>query len=75
MAPLDFLHDHSALADSIKASPSVGATGMTLLGHAPSDWLVILTLLYTSALFFVLIRDKFIGHYLKKDKVIEEEKE
>lgn len=67
MAPMDSIHDYAPSLDILKASPPVGLTGLTLFGHAPADWLVILTILYTSALFFVLIRDKFIGHYFKKE--------
>jgi hypothetical protein len=45
----------NTIREAISAAPPVSATGLTLLGYALSDWLLILTFVYTV---FLLI-DKF----------------
>lgn len=64
----DFIHEHSTSVDMIKATPPVSVTTLTLMGHSVSDVLVVLTIIYTSCMLFVLIRDKFIGHYRNGNK-------
>lgn len=49
-----------------KAAPSVGVTGLTLLGVGLPDWVLILTATYTILATFVLIRDKFYRPWREK---------
>lgn len=42
----------------VRASPPVVATGLTLFGVSLSDWLIILTIIYTVAQLHFLLRDK-----------------
>lgn len=57
------LHDHSIHADILKASPPISVATLTLFGYNLSNVALIITIVYTLCLFFVLIRDKFVGHY------------
>jgi len=75
MALINFTHEHLISSSVAKATPPVSVSTLTLLGYNLSNVLVILTIIYTSCLLFVLIRDKFIGHYSSKDKVTDEEEE
>lgn len=61
-----FTNDHALHNELIKVAPPVGVGTLTLLGYNLSDIALIITIVYTLCVFFVLIRDKFIGHYLRK---------
>ena len=71
---IDFMHEHLISSSVVKAAPPVGVSTLTLMGYNMSNLLVMLTIIYTSCLLFVLIRDKFVNHYSKDSKIIEEEK-
>lgn len=67
MAVDTILHDHSLHAELLRATPPVGVGTLTLLGYNLSDFALIITIIYTSCLLFVLIRDKFVAYYKRKD--------
>jgi hypothetical protein len=45
--------------EAAKAAPPVGVGGMVLVGVPLSDWVLILTGLYTALQLFFLLRDKW----------------
>ena len=51
---------HSEItAEAMKASPSVAVGGLSLMGVGLADWLIILTIIYTVAQLYFLLRDKW----------------
>lgn len=46
-------------SEAMKASPSVAVGGLSLMGIGLADWLIILTIIYTSAQLYFLLRDKW----------------
>jgi hypothetical protein len=63
MSIADTIRDHSLHADLLKAAPPVSVGTLTLMGYNLSDFALVITIIYTSCLLFVLIRDKFVGYY------------
>ncbi len=52
--------NHSELSqEAFKAAPSVTVGGLSLAGVALSDWLIILTIIYTGLQLVFLLRDKW----------------
>lgn len=48
--------NHEQVADVIKVAPPVTITSMTLAGYQMSDWVLLLTALYTLLQILLLIR-------------------
>ena len=67
MSIADTIRDHSLHADLLKAAPPVSVGTLTLMGYNLSDFALIITIIYTLCMLFVLIRDKFVGYYRRKD--------
>lgn len=52
--------NHSDLAtEAVKAGPAIAVSGLTFMGVALSDWLILLTIVYTLAQLGFLVRDKW----------------
>lgn len=47
---------HEQIADLAKVAPPVAITSMSLAGYPMSDWVLLLTALYTLLQIFLLIR-------------------
>ena len=47
---------HQEIADLVKAAPPLTITGMTMLGFPISDWVLLLTALYTILQIYLLLR-------------------
>jgi hypothetical protein len=47
------------VASAVKSLPPVSVASATLLGYPMADWVMFLTIVYTSLQVVVLIRDKF----------------
>ena len=45
--------------EAFKASPSVAVGSLSLTGVGLADWLIILTIIYTLAQLYFLLRDKW----------------
>lgn len=45
--------------EAFKASPSVAIGSLSLMGVGLADWLIILTIIYTVAQLYFLLRDKW----------------
>lgn len=45
----------SAMRDLLPAAPPVGVTGMTLMGMPLSEWVLILTLVYTAVQIIIVL--------------------
>ena len=50
---------HDILAEGAKAAPVLTVGGLTLVGVSLADWLLAVTLVYTLAQLFFLLRDKW----------------
>jgi hypothetical protein len=48
------------VASAAKVTPPVSVASLTLLGYPISDWVLLLTALYTALQIWVLVRDKFL---------------
>lgn len=59
-------HTTHAVAEISKATPPIAVGGLTLFGVGLSDWVLILTLIYTILQIGFLIRDKVWRHYGRK---------
>jgi hypothetical protein len=57
-----------AIAATIKTAPPLTVSALTFLGIALSDWTYILTVTYTLALFYVLVRDKYWAPWRAKQR-------
>lgn len=44
------------VSDVLKVTPSITITGMTILGFPVSDWVLLLTAVYTLAQIYLLVR-------------------
>ena len=51
--------NHDILAEGAKAAPALTVGGLTLAGVGLADWLLAVTLVYTLAQLFFLLRDKW----------------
>jgi len=60
------------MQDAVRAVATVGppasVSSLYLLGATLPDWVLIITLVLALANLFVLIRDKFVLHYLQRRK-------
>lgn len=52
-------HHSDLITEATKAAPAVTVGGLTLFGVVLSDWVMILTIIYTVAQIFFLLRDKW----------------
>lgn len=52
------------VTEAARAAPAVTVTGLTLFGVSLSEWVLIMTLVYTLLQMFFLIRDKW--YYQRK---------
>lgn len=52
-------HHSDIVTEAAKAVPTVTVGGLTLFGVVLSDWVMILTIVYTLAQIFFLLRDKW----------------
>ncbi|MGA7781165.1 MAG: hypothetical protein WCA85_26130 [Paraburkholderia sp.] len=53
-------------ASAVKATPPVSAVVATFLGVPLADWVLAVTLVYTSLQIYVLIRDKLVQRHKKE---------
>jgi hypothetical protein len=53
--------------ETIKATPSITVGTMTFIGVPLSDWVLILTSIYTAMQIIFLVRDRLIKRRNKKD--------
>lgn len=60
-------HAQEATAAVAKATPPVAVTGMYIAGYSLADWLVLLTLIYTTLQIVVLLHKLYIQHLHKCD--------
>ena len=51
--------DHDFVAEATRAAPTVVVSGLTIFGVGLSDWVFLLTIIYTLAQLFFLFRDKW----------------
>lgn len=51
--------DSDFLAEATRATPTVAVTGLSLAGVPLSQWVLLLTLVYTLAQLYFLFRDKW----------------
>lgn len=59
-------HHSDIVTEAAKAVPTLTVGGLTLFGVVLSDWVMILTIIYTLAQLFFLLRDKWWAK--RKDK-------
>lgn len=52
-------HHSDLITEAAKAAPTVTVGGLTLFGVVLSDWVMILTIVYTLLQLFFLLRDKW----------------
>lgn len=52
-------HHYDLATEGAKALPTVTVGGLTLFGVVLSDWVMLLTIVYTLAQLFFLLRDKW----------------
>ena len=52
-------HHSDIVTEAAKAAPTVTVGGLTLFGVVLSDWVMILTIIYTLFQLFFLLRDKW----------------
>ena len=52
-------HHSDLITEAAKATPTVTVGGLTLFGVVLSDWVMILTIVYTLLQLFFLLRDKW----------------
>lgn len=48
-------------AEGVKAIPAITVSGMTFVGYAVQDWLVVATLIYTLIQIYLLARRLFVA--------------
>lgn len=59
--------DLDAVTEAVKAAPPITVGGLTLWGVGLSEWVLILTAIYTILQIYFLLRDK-LGQKHRKDK-------
>lgn len=52
-------HHSDLITETAKAAPTVTVGGLTLFGVVLSDWVMILTIIYTLLQLFFLLRDRW----------------
>lgn len=60
-------HAQEIAAVTAKATPPVAVTGMHIVGYPLADWLVLLTLIYTTLQIVVLLHKLYVQHLHKCD--------
>lgn len=53
------IQHHDITVEAVKAGPAIAVSGLTFMGVGLSDWLILLTIVYTIAQLGFLIRDKW----------------
>jgi ABC-type phosphate/phosphonate transport system permease subunit len=53
----------SILHEAVKAAPSIVVSGLVVMGQHLSDIAIVLTILYTSIMIFITLRDKIYKPY------------
>jgi hypothetical protein len=59
---------NDVVASAVKTAPPVSVVGATLLGYPMANWVMALTIIYTSLQIAVLVRDKFWPRIRKQKK-------
>lgn len=59
--------DLNAVTEAIKAAPPITVGGLTMWGVSLSEWVLILTAVYTLLQIYFLLRDKLGQKHRKKD--------
>ena len=59
--------DLNAVTEAVKAAPPITVGGLTLWGVSLSEWVLILTAIYTVLQIYFLLRDKLGQKHRKKD--------
>ena len=59
--------DLNAVTEAVKAAPPLTVGGLTLWGVGLSEWVLILTAIYTVLQIYFLLRDKLGQKHRKKD--------
>ena len=59
--------DLDAVTEAVKAAPPVTVGGLTMCGVSLSEWVLILTAIYTVLQIYFLLRDKMGKKQRKKD--------
>ena len=59
--------DLNAVTEAIKAAPPITVGGLTIWGVSLSEWVLILTAIYTVLQIYFLLRDKLGQKHRKKD--------
>lgn len=52
-------HHSELITEATKAAPTITVGGLTLFGVVLSDWVMLLTIVYTLLQLFFLLRDKW----------------
>jgi len=58
----------TATATAVKVTPPLAVTGMQILGYGLSDWVLLLTLIYTAIQLGFLLFDRFKKHSVARKK-------
>lgn len=59
--------DMDAVTEAVKAAPPLTVGGLTMWGVSLSEWVLILTAIYTVLQIYFLLRDKLGHKHRKKD--------
>ena len=59
--------DLNAVTEAVKAAPPLTVGGLTMWGVSLSEWVLILTAIYTVLQIYFLLRDKLGQEHRKKD--------
>ena len=59
--------DLDAVTEAVKAAPPITVGGLTMLGVSLSEWVLILTAIYTLLQIHFLLRDKLGQKHRRKD--------
>ena len=59
--------DLNAVTEAVKAAPPITVGGLTMWGVSLSEWVLILTAIYTVLQIYFLLRDKLGQKHRKKD--------
>ena len=59
--------DLNAVTEAVKAAPPLTVGGLTMWGVSLSEWVLILTAIYTVLQIYFLLRDKLGQKHRKKD--------
>lgn len=62
------MQTHHAATEAVKVSPPLTVAGLTLFGVSLSEWVLVLTLLYTALQIMFLLRDKLWRPYCERKR-------